>query len=73
MPVFNILATWTYSPAVTLPVHTGPKGLPIGMQLVGRRGGDMSLLAMAKAAISGSGGKRDEIKGQYQSNRCFFL
>lgn len=48
---FNILATWTYSPAVTLPVHTGPKGLPIGMQLVGRRGGDMSLLAMAKAAF----------------------
>ncbi|MEX2616635.1 MAG: amidase [Alphaproteobacteria bacterium] len=50
-PCFNILASWTHVPAVTLPVYTGPKGLPIGVQFVGRRGGDMNLLAMAKAAL----------------------
>ena len=29
---FNILSTWTYTPCVTLPVFTGPSGLPIGIQ-----------------------------------------
>jgi Asp-tRNA(Asn)/Glu-tRNA(Gln) amidotransferase A subunit family amidase len=50
-PCFNILATWTYTPAVTLPTNTGPKGLPIGVQLVGPHGRDVNLLAMAKAAF----------------------
>ncbi|NKB56849.1 MAG: amidase [Alphaproteobacteria bacterium] len=50
-PCFNILATWTYTPAVTLPTSTGPKGLPIGVQLMGPHGQDLRLLAIAKAAF----------------------
>ncbi|MQA05547.1 MAG: hypothetical protein GEV07_23455 [Streptosporangiales bacterium] len=34
-------------PAVTVPGLTGPNGMPIGIQLVGRRGADRDLLATA--------------------------
>ena len=42
-------STWTLSwcPCVTLPAGTGPKGLPLGVQLVGRRFGDEALLDAA--------------------------
>lgn len=50
-PCFNILATWTYTPAVTLPTNTGPNGLPIGIQLIGPHRRDLDVLAMAKAAF----------------------
>jgi Asp-tRNA(Asn)/Glu-tRNA(Gln) amidotransferase A subunit family amidase len=42
---------WTLAgaPAVALPCGGGPQGLPIGVQLVGRRGKDASLLAAAAA------------------------
>jgi len=50
-PCFNILATWTHTPAVTLPTNMGPKGLPIGVQLVGPRRQDFRLLEIAKAAF----------------------
>jgi amidase len=33
-------------PAISLPIRTA-RGLPAGVQLVGRRGGDASLLALA--------------------------
>lgn len=46
---FNILATWTYTPCVTLPVFTGPSGLPVGIQLVGHRNADHRLLEGAQA------------------------
>jgi Asp-tRNA(Asn)/Glu-tRNA(Gln) amidotransferase A subunit family amidase len=41
---------WTYlgTPAVTLPLLQGEHGLPIGVQLVGRRGGDARLLRTAR-------------------------
>lgn len=48
---FNILATWTYTPAVTLPTHTGPKGLPIGVQFVGPHRQDRTVLEIARAAF----------------------
>jgi Asp-tRNA(Asn)/Glu-tRNA(Gln) amidotransferase A subunit family amidase len=40
---------WTLvgAPALALPCGRGPHGLPIGIQLVGRRGGDADLLAIA--------------------------
>jgi Asp-tRNA(Asn)/Glu-tRNA(Gln) amidotransferase A subunit family amidase len=46
-PVF--CTTWTYlgTPAVTLPLLQGENGLPLGVQLVGRRGNDARLLRSA--------------------------
>jgi Asp-tRNA(Asn)/Glu-tRNA(Gln) amidotransferase A subunit family amidase len=46
-PVF--CSTWTYlgTPAITLPLLQGRNGLPIGVQLVGRRGDDARLLRTA--------------------------
>lgn len=46
---FNILPTWTYTPCVTLPVFTGPSGLPVGIQLIGHRNQDHRLLEGAQA------------------------
>ncbi len=48
-PSFNILSTWTYTPCVTLPVYTGPSGLPVGIQLIGHRNQDHRLLEGAQA------------------------
>ena len=46
---FNILSTWTYTPCVTLPVFSGPTGLPVGIQLIGHRNQDHRLLEGAQA------------------------
>ena len=46
---FNILSTWTYTPCVTLPVFTGPTGLPVGIQLIGHRNQDHRMLEAAQA------------------------
>jgi Asp-tRNA(Asn)/Glu-tRNA(Gln) amidotransferase A subunit family amidase len=35
-------------PVVTLPCHTGPSGLPVGIQLIGRFGADLDLLRLAR-------------------------
>jgi Asp-tRNA(Asn)/Glu-tRNA(Gln) amidotransferase A subunit family amidase len=48
---FNILSTWTYTPCVTLPVFTGPSGLPVGVQLIGHRNQDHRLLEGAHAVF----------------------
>jgi Asp-tRNA(Asn)/Glu-tRNA(Gln) amidotransferase A subunit family amidase len=42
--VFNGLWTMLHMPCLTLPVGEGPDGLPVGIQLVGRRYGDKQLL-----------------------------
>jgi amidase len=47
---FNILSTWTHTPCVTLPVFTGPSGLPVGIQLIGHRNQDHRMLEGAQAA-----------------------
>ena len=46
-PIF--CTTWTYlgTPAVTVPLLRGEAGLPMGVQLVGRRGNDARLLRTA--------------------------
>lgn len=43
-------STWTYlgTPAVSLPLLEGPNGMPIGVQLIGRRGNDARLLRTAR-------------------------
>ena len=35
-------------PAMTLPVGSGPHGLPIGVQLIGKRHADRQLFAVAQ-------------------------
>jgi Asp-tRNA(Asn)/Glu-tRNA(Gln) amidotransferase A subunit family amidase len=47
-PTFNSLWTYCGTPAITLPLMQGPNGLPLGAQLVGRRGDDARLLRTAR-------------------------
>lgn len=46
-PVFNSIWTLAGTPCVTLPAGVGPRGLPLGVQLVGRRHADDQLLSTA--------------------------
>ena len=46
--MFNRFWTLLHVPLVHLPVSTGPQGLPVGFQLVGRHGADRSLLSTAQ-------------------------
>ena len=55
-------STWTYlgTPAITLPLLQDESGMPIGVQLVGRRGNDARLLRTARwlvNTVEGTGGK----------------
>ncbi|MBS0638898.1 MAG: amidase [Acetobacteraceae bacterium] len=47
-PCFNFIWTSLRVPCVTVPAGTGPKGLPLGIQIVGRRGDDRPTLAWAR-------------------------
>lgn len=47
-PIFQTTWTLLHLPCVTLPFATGPNGLPIGVQLIGSRGEDAAVLAVAK-------------------------
>jgi aspartyl-tRNA(Asn)/glutamyl-tRNA(Gln) amidotransferase subunit A len=47
-PAFNGLWTFCGTPAVTVPVFKAENGLPMGVQLVGRRGDDGRLLRTAR-------------------------
>ncbi len=47
-PRFQELWTLLHTPAMSLPVYRGPNGLPVGIQLVGRRGEDLRLLQSAR-------------------------
>jgi Asp-tRNA(Asn)/Glu-tRNA(Gln) amidotransferase A subunit family amidase len=46
----SFCAVWTaaHVPAITLPVFTGPQGLPVGGQVIGRRHEDRALFATAR-------------------------
>jgi Asp-tRNA(Asn)/Glu-tRNA(Gln) amidotransferase A subunit family amidase len=46
-PIFNTLWTYCGTPAITLPLMEGPNGLPLGVQLISRRGDDARLLRTA--------------------------
>jgi Asp-tRNA(Asn)/Glu-tRNA(Gln) amidotransferase A subunit family amidase len=47
-PAFNTLWSLCGMPAISLPLLTGPNGLPVGVQLVGRRCDDARLLRTAE-------------------------
>ena len=47
-PAFNTLWSFCGVPAISLPLLQGPNGLPVGVQLVGRRGEDARLLRTAR-------------------------
>ncbi len=54
-PAFNSIWTSLHVPCVTVPAGAGPNGLPLGIQIVGRRNDDRAVLAWARwvqAAIS---------------------
>lgn len=45
---FNRIWTALHLPCVSIPAGSGPAGLPVGVQLIGRRNGDGALLAVAE-------------------------
>lgn len=47
-PVFNAMWTLLHVPCVGIPVGKSPKNLPLGIQLIGPRFGDLRLLQIAK-------------------------
>ena len=51
-PSCDTLWTFCGTPAITLPLMKGPNGLPVGVQLVGRRGDDARLLRTARWLLS---------------------
>ena len=58
-PVFCTIWTYLGTPVVTLPLLRSEAGLPIGVQLVGRRGNDARLLRSARWLVKtlGRGGR----------------
>ncbi|HEY6864436.1 MAG TPA: amidase family protein, partial [Burkholderiales bacterium] len=50
---------WTalHAPAITLPTHEGPSGLPVGIQLVGAMNADLRLLDAARWVWEQFGGE----------------
>ena len=47
-PQFQGCWTILHVPTITLPTHTGPMGLPVGIQLVGRRWQDETMLSWSR-------------------------
>lgn len=53
---FAFLATTAALPAISVPVGLGPRGLPVGLQLIGPPRGEAKLLAVARAVEIAVGG-----------------
>ena len=68
-PVF--CTTWTYlgTPAVSLPLLRDEAGLPMGVQLVGRRGNDARLLRTARWLVNTVGGSGRDKTGAGRAPR----
>ena len=57
-PIFCTIWTYLGTPAVTLPLLRSAAGMPLGVQLVGRRDGDARLLRTARWLVTTLGGAR---------------
>ncbi len=51
-PIFQVTWTLLGVPCINLPCGLGPKGLPVGVQLIGRRHNDAALLALANQLMN---------------------
>lgn len=51
-PAFNFIWTALHVPCVTVPAGAGPNGMPLGLQIVARRGEDRAALAWAQWVAS---------------------
>lgn len=73
-PVFCTLWTYLGTPAVTLPLLAADNGLPMGVQLIGRRGNDARLLRTAnwlvKTLARNSGGRRRAAPAKSSARRA---
>jgi Asp-tRNA(Asn)/Glu-tRNA(Gln) amidotransferase A subunit family amidase len=54
-PIFCTIWTYLGTPAVTLPLMRSPAGMPLGVQLVGRRDNDARLLRTARWLVAAVG------------------
>jgi Asp-tRNA(Asn)/Glu-tRNA(Gln) amidotransferase A subunit family amidase len=74
-PIFCTLWTYLGTPAVTVPLLRSPAGMPLGVQLVGRRDGDARLLRTARWLVDtlgrapGHGGGPGKAAGRAGSSR----
>src|SRR5690606_13825356 len=65
-PAFCTIWSYLGMPAITLPLLQGGNGLPIGVQLVGKRGNDARLLRTARWLVQhlNARGRRGAAKGK---------
>jgi Asp-tRNA(Asn)/Glu-tRNA(Gln) amidotransferase A subunit family amidase len=70
-PIFCTLWTYLGTPALTLPLLRSGAGMPLGVQLVGRRDGDARLLRTARWVVAtlrgGAGGRSQRRAGARRS------
>jgi aspartyl-tRNA(Asn)/glutamyl-tRNA(Gln) amidotransferase subunit A len=49
--LFTVQANLAGNPAISLPLFKNEQGLPIGMQLLGKRGGEQSLFDLSQLLV----------------------
>jgi amidase len=54
----------TLGPAISVPAGFTPDGLPVGVQIVGRRGDDLGVLQVANAFEKTTGFSRQQVKSR---------
>ena len=47
-PIFCSIWSYLGTPAISLPLMQSSRGMPIGVQMIGKKGGDAELLSNAK-------------------------